>query len=346
MYNFIIHGYEPYSMDDNDRFSGSEIRRDYRTGRLSIIVPGRSKRPKEVKEDDLAGLDLAKCPFEPGNEHMSTEIMRSGNPWELRVIENKFPELSADTPLDGNISFLSEGKSKELLRYIGGYGYNEVVIESPLHNAVLEELSIEQLVKWLNILIEREGVLYTKRYIKHVFIFKNYGSEGGESIGHPHTQIMALPLVAGNVRKELKLAQKYENDNGSCLYEDIAEIEKTRMLTENDSFFAVAPFGSRISAESMIVPKRHMSYIGELSEKERRDFVSILAKVLSTNRKLYGKQAYNFAFHGIKDEPDFHMHVEIYPRMATAAGVELGEDIFVNTITPEDYSYKFRSLLV
>lgn len=319
-----------------DQLNGSEIRKDYRTGYLSIIVPGRSKRPEEVKEKDMAGTDVSKCPFEPGNENMSNEIMRYGDPWSIRVIENKFPELAPGTP------YFLEKKGKNLLKYIGGYGYNEVIIESPLHTAVLEDLPFDHLLNWLEILIEREDVLYTKKYIKHVFIFKNYGVAGGESIGHPHTQIMAYPILAGNVRKELENIKK----QGVCFYDGLEEVEKERLLTENDSFFAVAPFGSRMPAESMIVPKRHVNYLGDLADKEKRDFISILTSVLSTNKKIYGRQSYNLVVHDIKTEPDFHMHVEIYPRMSTPAGIELGQSIFVNTITPEDYAEDFRRVAV
>ncbi len=323
-------------MVDLDQFAGSEIRRDYRTGYLSIIVPGRNKRPHEVKEEDLSGKSLENCPFEPGHEHMSMEIMRYGEPWQIRVIENKFPEFNPSTPL------FSENRDKGVIKYIGGYGYNEVVIESPNHSALFEDLPIDRLIKWLEIIIERTDVLYTKRYIKHVNVFKNYGAGGGESIGHPHTQIMAYPLLAGNITKERRELKKYARENKTCLYEDIYKIEKSRMLTENDSFFAVAPFGSRLSAESMIVLKRHACYIGDLTQKERRDLVSILASVLLTNKKLYGKQSYNFSVHDLKTDPTFHLHVEIYPRMSILAGVELGEGLFVNTITPEDYADDFR----
>ncbi len=323
-----------------DQFAGSEIRKDYRTGYLSIVVPGRYKRPHEVEEEDLFKTSAEQCPFEPGNEKMSTEIMHYGDPWQIRVIENKFPELSPYTP------FFSESKDRGTIKYMGGYGYNEVVIESPHHSDVLEDFPIDYLIKWLDILIERADVLYAKRYIKHVNIFKNYGAEGGESIGHPHTQIMAYPLIAGNVKKELAKTKSYSKENSSCLYEDIYETEKVRFLTENGSFFAIAPFGSRISAESMIVPKRHTNYIGDLAQKEKSDFVSILSSVLSFNKKLYGRIAYNFSIHDIKTDPGFHMHVEIYPRMSSLAGVELGQGIFVNTVTPEDYADAFRKMVL
>lgn len=318
----------------------SEIRRDYRTGYLSIIAPRRGKRPMELKEEDISGANLANCPFERGNEALTPEIERYGNPWKIRVVENKFPELTGATP------FTSRKASKGLLEYTGGYGYNEVVILSPNHSDLIETMADEDLLDWLNVLIEREEILYSRNYIKYVQIFYNYGAAGGASLGHPHSQTMAWPLLIGTIEKELNLSKKYREENGSCIYEDIREIEKPRLLLDNKNFFAVAPFGSRITAEAMIVSKRHISCLAELSGDEKGDFISALKTVLSTNKKLYGKQAFNFTIHAVKDNPDSHLHLEIYPRMSTLAGVELGQNVFVNTFSPEEYAEEFRAAQV
>jgi hypothetical protein len=38
------------------------------------------------------------------------------------------------------------------------------------------------------------------------------------------------------------------------------------------------------------------------------------------------------------------MHIEIYPRLSNLAGIELGQNVFVNTMMPEDYVKKFREI--
>ncbi len=315
----------------------SQIRRDYRTGRLCIIAPKRSRRPIELQETDISSIDLSKCPFERGNETLTSEIARYGNPWEIRVIANKFPELSGTTP------FMSSKTAKDLINYRGGYGYNEVILLSPNHSDLIEELPLDKLVSWLNVLIERSEILYSRKWIRYVQIFYNYGAAGGASLSHPHGQIIAWPLIAGTVRREIKLAGRYKAKNGSCMYEDIFDTEKGRLLTENKNFFAIAPFGSRITAESMVVPKRHIDCVDNLTLEEKNDFMSILKTVLRTNKGLYDRHAFNFTIHEVKDNPDSHMHLEIYPRMTALAGIELGQDIFVNAISPEEYSEAFRA---
>jgi Galactose-1-phosphate uridylyltransferase len=104
----------------------------------------------------------------------------------------------------------------------------------------------------------------------------------------------------------------------------------------------LAPFASRMAGESMIVPRRHVNYILELTEDERYELASTIKTVISTNKKMFGQQPYNMVFHELKSEKDFHFHIEIYPRLAKLAGIELGQDVFVNTIVPEDYAIRFR----
>ncbi len=324
-------------MDPETLKAESEIRKDYRTGRLSIIVPGRDVRPKEILEEDAALKDLSVCPFEPENIHVvNIEIARSEDPWSVLVIQNKFPELSGTTPL------FTDSDDKGLFTKMGGYGYNEVVIESPKHTDLLEKFGDEKLMTWLGVLIDREEALYARRYIKYVQVFKNYGVSGGASIGHPHTQIMAWPGIFGTVKKELKRVRRYGKAYGACLYEDALKTERGRLLWEGQRMIAIAPFASRFGGESMLLPKRHVNYVGELSMDEKREFVHAIKIVLLTNKKLFGAQDYNLVFHELKTEDAFHMHAEIYPRMTTLAGVELGEGIFVNTVVPEVYADHFR----
>ncbi len=155
---------------------------------------------------------------------------------------------------------------------------------------------------------------------------------------------MAWPVFTGTIEKEARAASRYTKKHGSCIYEDAlkTEIERGRVLTENDSFVAIAPFASRFAGESMVLPKRHITYLGDTNKKERGDLADILKLVLKTNKEMFGDIAYNFSFHDTKYSPKLHMHLEIYPRILNLAGVELGQNVFVNTLPPEDYAEGFR----
>ncbi|MGC8682040.1 MAG: galactose-1-phosphate uridylyltransferase [Candidatus Acidifodinimicrobium sp.] len=310
----------------------NEIRRDYRTGRFTIIAPDRGKRPEDFFQPKKEPRIGTKCPFDPGNEEMTVEIMSVGNPWKVRVIENKYPEFSPEIPFEE-----VDGK----LEYISGYGYNEVVIDTPIHNMAFDKLKFEEMRLWFDTLIEREADLYTKNYIKYVQIFKNSGPESGESLVHPHTQIMAWPAVIGTIKDEIDHIKGYKDRYNKCLYEDLKELEADRILIETEKTIAVAPYASRFAGESMIVPKRHVNYLQDLTAEEKDDFINVLILILKTNKKLFGDFSYNFSFHDIKNEPDFHLHLEIYPRLSIPAGVEFGQNVFVNQLPPEIYSESF-----
>lgn len=315
----------------------NEIRMDYRTGNFVIMAPNRGKRPEDfavIKERVVS--DISKCPFEPGREFMSTEIMRIGDPWKIRVVQNQFPELIGTIPL-----MFSNGKLKK----VSGYGYNEVIIDSPDHNKPFEALDDSQLKLWLDTVIEREIALYNRNYIKYVLVFKNAGEAAGESLTHPHTQVMAWPSIIGSIRDELKRIRKYKIRENKCIYEDILEEEKSRILLEDNNFIVIAPFGSRFPGESMILPRKHINFFAELDDVARLNLVKVLKQVLNINNKMFGNYAYNFVFKELKGYEEFHAHIDIYPRLTIQAGVELGNNVFVNQLLPEDYANKFRNIL-
>ncbi len=318
---------------------GSEIRTDYRTGGKCVIVPGRQNRPKEVEEEDDASTDLSKCPFEPNTvDRKNLEIMHTGdNPWEIMVIRNKFPELSGETPLSSRDGILA---------YTSGYGYNEVVIETPEHNVKLEDFDDDRIKRWIDILIEREEALYSRNYIAGVMVFKNFGAAAGASIAHSHTQIIAWPELVGTQKVELETIHKSKRETGKCIYEKAVEEEKARTMIEGKNFVTIAPFASRIAGESMIVPKRHVNYMLDLTDEERYELASTLKSIIIINKRIFGQQPYNIVFHEIKNERDFHFHVEVYPRLAKLAGIELGQNVFVNTVVPEDYAAEFKQNIV
>ncbi|MEM0111252.1 MAG: hypothetical protein QXS81_02055 [Candidatus Micrarchaeaceae archaeon] len=314
----------------------NEIRRDYRTGRYVIMAPDRGKRPEDfiqtAKEPKIGG----KCPFDPGNESMNKEIMHVGEPWKIRVVENKYPEFSPDIPL-----YLGGDK----LEFISGYGYNEVIIDTPIHNLTFDRLDEQSMRLWLDTLIEREADLYTRNYIKYVQIFKNSGVDSGESLVHPHTQIMAWAEMIGSIKDEVERTKDYKDRFGKCLYEDIVEEETARTLTETGRIIAIAPYASRFAGESMIMPRRHVNFLQDLTAEEKDEIIKVLSTILKINRKLFGDVSYNICFYDIKGEPDFHMHIDIYPRLNIPGGVEFGEDVFVNQLPPEVYAEAFRQRL-
>ena len=124
----------------------NELRQDPTSGLWVIIASERGHRPCVLRPAAQALTDRLPvlrfdpdCPFCPGHEHrlpgIIAEIRMPDPPgWSVRVVPNKFPAVQADRKTE--IVGLATQH-----RLLDGYGFHEVIIESPRHDADLAELS-------------------------------------------------------------------------------------------------------------------------------------------------------------------------------------------------------------
>jgi len=179
-----------------------QLRKDYILNRWSYIAAERGKRPKQFEEnkiDDKKDGKKNSCYFCPGNEHLTPpEIGRIGdkNKWEIRWFPNKFPAVGKDL-------------RKEIITsdeyYTGGeaFGYHEIIAETPDHEKQLADLSVKEIEKVLKVYALRMADLSARDGIKYVQIFKNSGAEGGASLVHSHSQIVATNIIPSLVREKI-----------------------------------------------------------------------------------------------------------------------------------------------
>ncbi len=318
-------------MIEFEKFEG-EIRTDYRTGSRVIFSPIRDKKPMDFST--AVGKwesDISRCPFEYANDSLNRTIKYIGGDrysWKLRAIENKFPFTFPDLGLFSSGAFLKKSTP---------FGYSEVLVETPVHDLPFEEIGEEERILWLENIVEREEALYSRDGIKYVYVFKNEGPGSGASLFHAHSQIMAFPDVTPAIATEAERIKENLKKTGKCLYEEALPEEKDRLLIENGTCVAFAPFASKFTAETVVMPKRHVNYAAGLSEGEVRDMVRLLSSVISVNKKLFGRLPYNLVFHELKSEKDFHFHIEIYYRVITFAAVEFA-GFYTNQLIPETYA--------
>lgn len=125
-----------------------EIRKDAVNNRLVILSPARSRRPSDIKSKSQSKPDSnpTQCPFCAGNEHQcAPEIFRfpedSTSDWKVRVIENLYPALSRQLQVksDNEEHRQANGSTGEVS--LRGFGFHDVVIESPNHSVHLQDLS-------------------------------------------------------------------------------------------------------------------------------------------------------------------------------------------------------------
>lgn len=320
----------------------SELRQDPTTYDWVIIAKERAKRP----QDFLKGREESKavpvysdtCPFCPGNEGSTPPpetVYGSPADWQIRVVPNKFAALmpSGDTKRD----------EAGMFRKTQGYGRHEVVIETPVHNtciAFMPDTHVENLLR-----VYRERYLSLKKdpNIKVIIIFKNHGKAAGTSLEHPHTQIVASPIVPPYIRRRYEIATQHFDNTGRCLYCDLLfdELQSGERIVKKTSFFvALHPFASHYPFETWIMPTMHSSSFGRIVDIEIEQLAGVLKEVLLKLHKALGNPDFNLIMHTapVDDEHKTYYlwHIQIIPRLTLAAGFELGSGIYINTSVPEE----------
>ncbi|MBS7248571.1 MAG: DUF4921 family protein [Candidatus Jordarchaeales archaeon] len=325
----------------------TELRRDYLAERWVVIARERAMRPSDLKVEGIHQSPSSICPFCPGNEHMTLPatllyLERDGElvvkaesdserlkGWLVRVIPNMYPALRPNV----NPARHCEG----FMVRVGGMGAHEVIIETPEHDTQFCDLSDRQLFLVFKAYTERFKALASLPHVKYVSLFRNYGKEAGASLSHPHSQIIATPIIPPRISEET--ASFKERWNGSsCILDEVLEQEASseRFVDENEFAVAFCPYAPIAPFEVWVVPKRHIKNILELSEKEMLSFARLTRKVLKAIHIILNDPPYNYTFHQSILDEEYHMHLRVLPRLSIFAGFEFNTGIVINTIPPEE----------
>jgi UDPglucose--hexose-1-phosphate uridylyltransferase len=333
----------------------SELRRDITTGEWVLLATERGRRPEDFAHhrDDQPAL-AANCPFCPGHEArtpketfaMRPEGTADGPGWLVRVVPNKYAAVRPQFPID------RQGIAGIFPRQSGS-GYHEVVIETPRHDADLADLDIEDIRRVLDAYQARYKTLSQDRNVRFIQIFRNHGARAGTSLRHPHSQLVALPLVPATVRGRLEFAGRYFDATGCSVYDDLLRAEREaaeRMIAESRHFAVFAPFASRTPFETWIAPRKHRADFSEVDSDELADFAELLGQTLGRLRAVLGQFDYNYVIHstpcGEEHREDFCWHLQIIPRLTEMAGFELGTGMEINVTAPEDAAARLRAVAV
>jgi UDPglucose--hexose-1-phosphate uridylyltransferase len=321
-----------------------DLRKDPITGRWVIISTDRAKRPSDFVCESVQIKGNGFCPFCYGNEGKTPpEILAYGRNgsgkdspgWTVRVVPNKFPALG----IEGDIDREGEG----LFDRMNGIGAHEVIIETPEHASTLATLpdpSVEQ-VLWAY----RDRILDLKndRRFRYILLFKNHGDAAGASLEHPHSQLIALPIVPKRVREEVDSGRRYFTEKERCIFCDMIrqEVETaTRLILENDEFIALAPYAPRFPFETWILPKHHSSAFEYQQIPTYASLAKLFRDFLARLDAVLGRPAYNYVIHtspiGEEINEHYHWHIEMMPRLTKVAGFEWGTGFYINPTPPEE----------
>ena len=327
----------------------SHRRKNILTGEWVLVSPHRTKRPWQGKKDKPQKVELLdydqNCYLCPGNE-------RAGGA--------KNPDYTGTYSFQNDFTALLKGPEETfregLLEAENESGICKVICYHPNHSLTLplmEERDIEEVI-----------TLWKKEYtdlgsdpnINHVQIFENKGQIMGCSNPHPHGQIWAQRSIPQEVQKKVVHQKSYWDQNSSSLLGDYLQQEldaKERIVLENESFVALVPYWAVWPFETMIIPKRHITFILELSQQEVSDYASILKALTTRYDNLFETSfPYSAGIHQAptdgKDNSHWHMHMSFYPPLLRSAEVKkfmVGYEMFAypqRDITAEQAAQRLR----
>jgi UDPglucose--hexose-1-phosphate uridylyltransferase len=163
-----------------------------------------------------------------------------------------------------------------------------------------------------------------------VQIFENKGQIMGCSAPHPHGQIWAGSALPNEPAKE-KLRQKtYFEETGNILLMDYVKLEaeqQTRIVAENASWMVVVPYWALWPFETLLLPKRHVLRLPDVTDDERNALADIMKRFLSRYDNLFQASfPYSMGWHAAPNDDDayeyWQLHAHYYPPLLRSATVK------------------------
>lgn len=320
----------------------TERRRDPLSGEWTIFATHRQDRTFLPPSDQ--------CPLCPTKEPSApTEV-----PWpsfDVAVFDNRFPSMVASPPPP-------DVAGSGVHEVTPAAGATEVVVYSDDHHASLSSLGRSRIRLLVDVWTERYASLGQRPEVAYVFIFENRGEVVGVTLHHPHGQIYGYPEIPPVPARELAVARRHLEKNGTCLMCDVVAKERSdgrRVVARNDAFIVFVPFAARFPYEVHVVAHRHAPSLLDLSDPDRDALATILEDLLVRYDRLFGfPLPYVMAMHQAPaDDGEWqavsHLHLEFTPlhraadRLKYLAGSELGAGAFLNDVAPERAAATLRA---
>lgn len=323
------------------------------TGDWVLVSPHRTKRPWQGKVEksipDNRPSHDPDCYLCPGNERAGGFI----NPdyKDVFAFQNDFSALVPDIP---------EGKYEkmDLFRAESERGYCKVICFSPRHDLTVPEMEVGEIKKIVELWCTEYKEMGALDYINHVQIFENKGDSMGCSNPHPHGQIWAQYSIPVEPAKETEMQKEYFSKKGKTLLSDYVEEElksNERILVENEHFVALVPFWATWPFEGMIISKRPVQNVLQLSDAEKESMADAYKKLTVMYDNLFEVSfPYSAGLHQAptdgQNHPEWHLHMHFYPpllRSATVKKFMVGYEMMANPqrdITPEQAAQRLNAV--
>jgi UDPglucose--hexose-1-phosphate uridylyltransferase len=310
---------------------------DPTTGRPILMAPKRQNRPMHTG----AKASDKRCPFCSGNEEDTppeVDAARTGDTtanqpgWSVRAFANLYPATK----------------------------HHEVIAEGATHYEHPCDLDIETwraaITVWQRRIIAIEAI----DGIACAFLFKNVGARAGASIAHNHSQVIGLPQLP----PRLELEREQQRRHGRCLIcasLATAEVEQ-RIVVATEQFVALAPDPPKLPFETWLMPRDCTS---DFLQADPAALATAMQQWLQAIGGGLNRPPCNLWLHRVPnallnaqaaevgdslEEPltntsheSFHWHFELQPRTGQLAGLELGGDMYINSVPADVTAARMRA---
>ncbi|MCD6290742.1 MAG: UDP-glucose--hexose-1-phosphate uridylyltransferase [Anaerolineae bacterium] len=318
-----------------------------------LVSPHRTKRPwqgqvEKPPQEERPAYD-PNCYLCPGNTRAGG--VRNPEYTSTFVFTNDFAALLPETPP-------GEVNESNLLVARSERGTCRVICFSPRHDLTLPEMEETDIRRVVDVWADEYLDLGAKPWINYVQIFENKGAMMGCSNPHPHGQIWANETMPVEPSKEQASLEAYRAEHGRCLLCDYVALEERlgeRIVCANEHFVALVPFWANWPFETMVISRRHVASLAELTDAERDGLANIIRRLTTRYDNLFETSfPYSMGFHQQptdgQEHPEWHLHAHYYPpllRSATVRKFMVGYEMLANPqrdLTPEAAADRLRGL--
>jgi UDPglucose--hexose-1-phosphate uridylyltransferase len=323
-----------------------EIRVDPLTGLKAIVAGDRAARPGGgFSVPPLEPVDPEADPFLEGHEDQTPPEVHAVRPdgsapdtpgWTVRVVPNRYPALVAGAPAP------EPDANPDLFTAQPAEGAHEVIVNAPQPVASLTDLEPAQVATAMEAWRARMRA-HAGAACRHLIV--NERAEAGASLPHTHAQLYALGFVPAAIARERERFSAYAvRTMGSNLLGDLVQEEvrrRARIVAIDDEAVLMAPWASQVPFQLMLVPRRPAPRF----EDDGPAGAALLYEGLSRLRRLLGAPPPLNLW--VRTAPQgaehFCWRIDVLPRLAHRAGLELGAAVQLCTVAPETAAAQLKA---
>jgi len=320
-------------------------------GEWVLVSPQRTERPWQGKQEKISPVDQPSydpnCYLCPGNIRANGN--RNPQYTSQYVFTNDFSALLSDTPQ-------TKSDNNPFMRAESLQGTCRVICYSPRHDLTMAEMSVAEIHSVVNVWADQ--ITELGQQYRWVQIFENKGDIMGCSAPHPHGQVWAGTALPNEPFKEDQQQLAYFKDNDSVMLTDYLKLESeqvVRIVTENEHWMAVVPFWAVWPFETLLLPRRHVLRLPDLTIAERESLAKILKRLLVKYDNLFHIPfPYTMGWHGAPTDSDnykhWQLHAHFYPPLLRSSTIKkyiVGYEMLSESqrdITPEQAAERLRKL--